>query len=82
MPSQSGPGSNSNKGEHHILQSSKTEASLLDSLVSYLGHSLSLTSQERCCWCIVQLQRTTLKSEVNMFFVFLRKLIRIFIFRI
>ena len=39
ISSQGGPGSNCIKGIPHILQSSKTGASQLDSLVSYPGHS-------------------------------------------
>ena len=35
--SQNGPGSNGNEGVFHIPQSSMTEASPSDSLVSYLG---------------------------------------------
>ena len=46
---QSGPGSNTNEGGHHILQTSSiTVASPLDCLKSYPGHSLgvSYTSAE------------------------------------
>ena len=39
IPSQSGPGSSSNEGVLHIPQSSKTETSLSDYLMSYPGHS-------------------------------------------
>ena len=39
-PSQSGTGSNSNKGELHIPQSSKTGTSPSYSFMSYSGHSL------------------------------------------
>ena len=39
IPGQSGPGSDSNEGVLHILQSySITEASPSDGLVPYLGH--------------------------------------------
>ena len=37
---QSGPGSNSNEGVLHIPQSSRTEASLSDGLMSYPQHYL------------------------------------------
>ena len=39
-PGQNGPGSNTNQGVLHIPQITKTGATSLDSLISYLGHSL------------------------------------------
>ena len=57
-PGQSGPRSNSNKEVLCISQSSNIiEASSLDCLVSYSGHSLGqgFTSLQRCSWCILQL---------------------------
>ena len=37
-PGSSEPGSNGNNGVFHFLQSSRTEVSPLDDLVSYPGH--------------------------------------------
>ena len=55
-PGHSETRNNGNKGLFHISQSSRTGASLLDGLVSYLGHSLwrGLTSLQRCGWRILQ----------------------------
>ena len=39
-PGHSGPGSNDNEGELHILQSSRTGASLLNSSELHQGHTL------------------------------------------
>ena len=61
--SQSGLGSNGNKGILHISQNfSITGTSPSDCLVSYPGYSFgggeSLTPLQRCSWCILQPQPT------------------------
>ena len=55
-PDQSEPESDVNEREHRIPQSSSiTEATLLDCLVSYPGHSLGdFTPVQRCSRCIQQ----------------------------
>ena len=45
---QSGPGSNDNEGALHSPQISKAGASLLDGLISYLGHSLGVEVLPLC----------------------------------
>ena len=69
--SQSGPGSNGNEGVFHIPQSSRTETSLSDGLVSYLGYLLgwvSLTPQQKCCQHILQLQPTKWREKIKLIF--------------
>ena len=63
-PSDSGPGSDGNKGVFRIPQSSSiTRTSPSDCLVSYSGHSWgSLTPLQRCSWCILQPQPTEQKE--------------------
>ena len=66
-PGQSGLRSNGNEGIPQIPQISKAGASLLDGLMSYLGHSLggrrSLTPLQRCSWCILQPHLTVLQFD-------------------
>ena len=64
----SGPGSNSNEGILHILQSSCiTGDSPSDCLVSYAGHSLGegLTPLQRSRQCILQPYSTGLGKQRN-----------------
>ena len=60
---ESRPGSNVSEGVLHIPQSSWTGALPSDGLETYPEHSVeeeSLTSQQRCSWCILQPQSTRL----------------------
>ena len=67
-PGQSGPGSNSNEGVLHILQSSSiTGTSPSDCLVPYSGHSWGgLTPLQKCSRCILQPQPTEQYTELNI----------------
>ena len=53
-PGQSRPGINGNVGVLRVPQRSRTEASPSDGLVSYPGHSLGKSSQQRCSLRILQ----------------------------
>ena len=65
-PNQSEPRNNDNEGVVHITQSSRIEATSLDCLVFYPGHSLGgiLPFCRETAQCILQLQVTGLDEFV------------------
>ena len=80
IPGQSGPGSNSNEGDLHILQRpSITRTTPSDSVVSYPGHSLvgsyhsaevqSVYSTAPADWAILRVNVKTVLFQIIQFYI-------------